>query len=287
MQAIAKDVFIETRYPGVTLGVINTPHGLIHVDAPPSIDDGRSWRATLLSLDSGSERVLINLDSHTDRTLGARTMECTTIAHEKAAQVFRSRPNLFKTQSDETGADWELLGGIGNIRWTPPEITFTRQMGIYWGDSPVLLEYHPGPSVGASWVKVPDVRVVFIGDAVVPNVPPFLALSNIPDWLETLKELLTPAFRGYQIVSGRGGIIQSDTIRAQVKFLKKVDAKLQKMAVKQMVPEAIGHLVDPLLEEFTYPSSRRQQYTNRLRYGLFHYYSRHFHELNNHPDEDD
>jgi glyoxylase-like metal-dependent hydrolase (beta-lactamase superfamily II) len=280
MQAIAKDIYIETHFLGVTLGVINTPHGLIQIDAPPSTEDGRTWRASMLSLDSGIERVLINLDAHADRTLGVRTMECTIIAHEKTAQIFRSRPNMFKAQSDDTGSDWEFLTGLGNIRWTPPEITFNQQMTIYWGESPVILEYHPGPNAGASWVIVPDARVVFVGDAVVPNQPPFLANADIAAWLESLKELLSPAFRGYTILSGRAAVVTVDDVRHQIKFLKKVDARLEKLAVKKQVPEVTESWISTLLGEFEFPAEHKLQYTNRLRYGLTHYFARHFHDLN-------
>lgn len=286
MQAIAKNIYFETHFPGVTLGVINTPRGLIQIDAPPSADDGRTWRASLLNLDTGTERILVNLDSHADRTLGVRTMECTTIAHEKAAQVFRSRPNLFKAQTEETGADWEHLAGISNVRWIPPEITFTQHLSILWSDSPVVLEYHPGPSQGATWVRVPDARVLFIGDVVLANQPPFLANADIPAWLETLKELSSAANRGYHFISGRGGQVDVDAVREQARFLKKVDGKLQKMASKDQAPAASEHLVEDLLGEFKFPASRHKQYTSRLRYGLLHYYTRHFHELNNHSEGD-
>lgn len=287
MHAIAKDIFIETHFPGVTLGVIVTPQGLIQIDAPPSTEDGRTWRAAQLSLGGGMERVLINLDSHADRTMGVRNMECTTIAHEKVAQVFRSRPNIFKAQSEETGAEWERLTGLGNIRWTPPEITFTQQMTIYWGDSPVILGSYPGPSIGSCWVSIPDDRVVFVGDAVLPNQTPFLANADIPAWLESLKELLSPAFRGYTIVSGRKGVVDVEDVRNQVKFLKKVDARLEKMAGKKNLPAATENLVSSLMDELEFPASRRPQYTARLRYGLFHYFTRHFHELNPTPDEEE
>src|SRR5436305_5624001 len=107
MQEIANQVYIEEQYPGVILGAISLPHGLVQIDAPPSPEDGRSWRAALLNLNTAPERVLVNLDAHPDRTLGVRGMECTVIAHEKTVQAFRNRPNTFKAQGDETGADWE------------------------------------------------------------------------------------------------------------------------------------------------------------------------------------
>ena len=63
MQAIAKDIYIEDQYLGATLGAINFPHGLLQVDAPPSPEDARTWRAALLNLGGSTERLLVNLDS--------------------------------------------------------------------------------------------------------------------------------------------------------------------------------------------------------------------------------
>ena len=37
MDSINKQVYIEEQYPGVTLGVIDHPRGLIQIDAPPSL----------------------------------------------------------------------------------------------------------------------------------------------------------------------------------------------------------------------------------------------------------
>ena len=137
MQSIADNVYIEDHYLGVTLGVIQQTRGLIQVDAPPSPEDSRSWRAALMSLSGGPERVLVNLDAHPDRTLGARAMDCTVIAQEKTAQIFRSRPTTFKAQGTETGSEWETIPGLGTVRWAPPEISFTNQMSLHWGDTPV------------------------------------------------------------------------------------------------------------------------------------------------------
>jgi glyoxylase-like metal-dependent hydrolase (beta-lactamase superfamily II) len=282
MQAIAKDVYIENGYPGVTLGVISLAHGLFQIDAPPSPEDARTWRAALLSLGGGSERLLVNLDAHPDRTLGARSMDCTIVVHEKTAQVFRSRPNTFKAQGEETGADWESIPGLGNVRWIIPEITFSHQMAIHWDDdASIVLEHHPGPSAGASWVVMGREKVVFVGDAVLRNQPPFLAGADLPEWLETLKLLLSPAYRGWLVVSGRGGLVNVDAIRDQKEYLEQLLNKIGKLAQKKSPPEAVENLVTPLLNPFKIPANRRKQYTQRLRYGLYHYYGRHYHPSSN------
>lgn len=277
MESISKQVFIEDQYPGVTLGVINHARGLVLIDAPPSPEDGRSWRATLMGFNSGPERVLINLDAHPDRTLGVRTMDCNVIAHEKTAQIFRNRPSTFKAQSDEAGANWETIPGLTGIRWVSPEISFTHAMSLYWGDTPILLESHPGPSAGAIWVVLPEEKIVFVGDAVLKNQPPFLANADLPAWIETLALLQSQVYRGYIVISGRGGEIPDVMIKSQADFIKDAHKRMEKLSKRKQKTDMIESLVPALLSKFKVPNARQKQFTQRLQYGLKHYYARHYH----------
>lgn len=276
MDSISKQVFIEEQYPGVTLGVISNSHGLIQIDAPPSPEDGRSWRASLMGMGGGAERVLINLDSHPDRTLGVRAMDCSVIAHEKTAQVFRNRPSTFKAQSDETGAVWETLPGLTGIRWVPPEITFTHIMTLHWGDTPILLESHPGPHPGAIWVILPEEEVVFVGDAILKNQPPFLAQANIPIWLESLELLQGKDYSNFTVISGRDGAVSAAVIKNQVDFLKDLHKRLENLSKRKQKPDMTDNLIQPLVSKFKAPAARQKQFSERLQYGLRHYYQRHY-----------
>jgi cyclase len=276
MEAIAKNVYIDDRFLGVTLGVISQPRGLIQIDAPPSPEDGRSWRAAMMGMGSGPERVLINLDAHPDRTLGVRAMDCTVIAHEKTAQAFRNRPNTFKAQGDETGANWEAIPGLGSVRWAPPEISFLDQLTLHWSDTPILLESHPGPTPGAIWVILPSEKVVFVGDAVLKNQPPFLAHADLPAWIEMLKVLLEPEYKGFTIVSGRGGVVTPQVVRHQIEVLKRIHHRVEKIGKKKTTANVTDKIADQLLKGFRAPAARQKQYAHRLRYGLHYYYVRHY-----------
>lgn len=277
MQSIADNVYIEDRYLGVTLGVIQQARGLLQIDAPPSPEDNRSWRAALMSLSGGPERMLAILDAHPDRTLGARAMECTVIAQERTAQVFRSRPTTFKAQGAETGADWETIPGLGTVRWAAPEISFTTQMSLHWDEMPVVFEHHPGPTTGAMWVLLRDEKVAFIGDLVSKNQPPFVAHADLPDWIEALELLLTPEYRGYTLVSGRGGTVSTSNVKAQADLMKHMHDRLEKMAKRGSSPDATEKLIETFLTGFKSSAARHRQYIQRLRYGLRHYYARHYH----------
>lgn len=281
MQEITKNIFIEDQFLGVTLGVIVTPRGLIQIDAPPSPEDARSWRASLMNLGGGVDRLLINLDAHPDRTLGARAMDCTVAAHEKTALIFRTRPGTFKAQGEETGADWEAIPGLGSVRWAPPEISFLDQMSLHWGDSPILLEHRPGPSHGSIWVHLPEEKVLFIGDTVMKNQPPFLAGSNLKAWLESLNLLLESDYKGYTFISSRGGVVNTSAIKAQYDLLKHVHDKLNKSTSKKPNPAAVEKMVTSLLTWFKAPAARQKQFAQRLRYGLLHYNARQYHTPSN------
>ena len=276
MQEIAPQIFIEKSFPGVTLGAINWPHGLIQIDTPFRPEDIRAWRSELVSMSGGVDRLLINLDAHFDRTLGSRQVECMIVGHEKMAQIFRDRPITFKAQTIETGAEWELFNGIGSIRWASPEITFSDRLEIFWDVNPMILEYHPGPSTGSIWVTLPVEKVVFLGDAVVPAAPPFLASSDIPTWKETLALLSKPEFKGYTFVSGRGGIVTLDQVKEQVKFLEKVEHQLEKLDEKSDSAE-IEKAANQLLKSFEVTSDKAAHYMLRLRWGLTHYITHHSH----------
>ncbi len=276
MQELKENIYIEDKYPGVTLGAINTPRGLIYIDAPPLPEDGRFWRADLLGLDSGPERLLINLDSNADRTLGARAMDCTVLAHENTAKFFRSRPSAFKTQGQTTGAEWEIIPGLSNIRWALPNLSFTDQVTLHWGDTPIHLEHHYGADIGAIWVILPVEKIVFVGDTILKNQPPFLAQANLPAWIEELETLLSEEYKGYMVVSGRGGVCASSTLKKQLSSLRKTHTKMEQLAARQVDPDATEKIIPSLLSPLRFLAANRERYAQRLRHGLAQYYTRHY-----------
>lgn len=276
MIEVLPHIYIETNYAGVTLGAINWQHGLILIDAPFRPEDSRSWRSSLLNLSGGGDRVLVNLDAHLDRTLGGRGMDCTVIGHEKLVRVFRNRPVTFKAQVAETGAEWELCNGLGSIRWAPPEITFTDQMEIHWDNSVLSLQYHSGPATGSIWAVLPNQHIAFIGDCVAPNQPPFLASADIPQWIECLKLLLSPAYQDYILIGGRSDRVVHSDVRAQLTYLEEVTRQLEALFARGGAPEETEQLISGLLHGLNFAPQLTNLYQQRLRWGLYQYYVRHF-----------
>ena len=276
MQTIKENIHIEDKYAGVTLGVLNLPRGIIYIDAPLMPEDARSWRADLIDLEGGYERILINLDTNIDRIVGARAMDTTILAHEELSEYFKNRSGIFKTQGQRTGADWENIPAIGNIRWALPELTLTERMTLHWGETPLILEHHPGADKGAIWLILPEEKVVFVGDTILKNQPPFFSNANLPHWLEDLDLLASESYQGYTIVSGRGGVCAPSTLEKQRQFIADTHKKLEALAAKNAEVEATEKIIPELLSSLRFLASEKEFFTQRLRYGLKEYYLRHY-----------
>jgi cyclase len=276
MQEISPNIYIETGFGGVTLGVINLSHGLVLIDAPFLTDDIRFWRSSLSNLGGGIDRILINLDVQLDRVLGSRAMDCTVVAHEDLSRYYQSRSFAIKAQVQETGAECELYNNLGSFRWAPPEITFSHEFLIHWDDTPLVLEYCPGAEYGSIWVHIPEERVLFLGDLVIHDQPPFLANADIPIWVNTLQRLMSSEFQNYIFIGGRTNLVRTDQIRKQITFLEKVAGGLEKLAHQQSTFHETEQLIPELLMGFDIPADRENLYRRRLRYGLQQYYIRHY-----------
>jgi len=278
MHQIEPGIYYEDLYAGVTLGALILPHGTIMVDAPLRAEDARSWRSTLTNLSIGSNRVLINLDAHLDRTLGSRALDSTIVAHQTTAQVFRNRPSVFKGHSADSGAEWEVSNDVFGTRWALPDITFSDRLHFLWGGPEVILEHHPGPTLGSIWVIIPSAKVVFVGDTILSDQPPFLASANLQAWIESL-ELLKDSYKQYSIISGRGGPNDVKDIRTQLKTLKKILQGMERLAKRNAPPDKTEGMIPNLISDMSIPPQRREHYIQRLRHGLYYYYSQHYQPL--------
>jgi len=276
MQSIKENIHIEDKYAGVTLGAINLPRGIIYIDAPLTPEDARSWRADLLEFESGHQRLLINLDTNIDRIIGARAMDTTILAHEKLTEYFNNRSGSFKLQGQRTGSEWEKTLAVGNIRWALPELTLSEKITLYWGKTPLVFEYHPGADLGAIWLILPEEKIVFLGDTVLKNQPPFIANANLPRWIEDLNLLLSESYQGYTFVSGRGGVCALSTIEKQRTIIEKIYHDLEKLAAKKAEVKETEEMIPEILAPMRFLASEQELFAQRLRYGLKEYYLRHY-----------
>jgi glyoxylase-like metal-dependent hydrolase (beta-lactamase superfamily II) len=274
MKKLKGDIYIESGYAGVTVGAVLAERGTLLIDAPLKPEDGRIWMDALKKKGANVPRVLVSLDSHPDRTLGVQTLDSRVMTQTESARQFRRRAAVFKSLRQESGSAWEGISGLNGLRWASPQLVFSGTARVSLGDNPAWVEVHSGPSPGASWVVLPEDKVVFIGDLVAYQQPPFLALADIPAWVDSIDELLSKRFSGYKIVTGRGGVVTTATVRAQRRFLKDVEARLKRMARRKAAAKEAEKLVPKLLQKYRYPAKDKPLYAQRLKHGLQGYYAR-------------
>jgi len=276
MQSITEGIYYQNAYAGVTLGAIILPHGTLLIDSPLKSDDARSWKSIQLTQSRGMHRLLVNLDEHTDRTIGNRYMDLTIIAHRIVANVFENHSTVFKGQNLESGAEWEHYPEIIGSRWIQPNIIFNQQMQLHWGDLEIRLNHRPGPTSGSIWVEIPSEKITFIGDCVVNDQPPFLALANIPVWLEALNLLLSGEYDEYTLISGRSGPITLADARNQFELLKTLHTELEGLSRGKITSKEIENLIPNLLSMSSYDRILEGFYTQRLKHGLNQYIRNHY-----------
>ena len=273
MKEIAPGIIIETKYKGVTVGAIRTEDGVVNIDVPITTKEIQSWQTTCVHPGTGLNHLLILLDSHPDRAAGIKQYRCPIIAHEKTAETLKTRPLATKMQGMETGAIWETIPEITTIAWPRPVVTFSDSITINWGKHPIIIESHAGPTPGASWVKIPDKKVIFIGDTVTPNVPPFLYAAEIKPWLESLDLLKSSQYRDYLIISGRAVLVTKDDIRRAQRFLKKAFRSFEKLNNQHADLVNVQRTAISFQDEFKAKNkAEKEVFRARLSYGFSKYY---------------
>jgi glyoxylase-like metal-dependent hydrolase (beta-lactamase superfamily II) len=277
MHEIKPGIYYEDTYPGPTIGAIVLPRGMIFIDAPLRPEDGHRWKSILLNRSQGTiHKILVCLDDHPDRTIGANSLDCPILTHKEAAKNLQEQSAAFRGQISESGSAWEKYPDTSRLQWVIPDVTFSDRLQFHWADDAVLVEHHPGPRLGSSWVVIPTEKIVFIGDAVVAKGPPFFGEANLPTWIDTLDELLKAKFRDYTIICGRGGPVNTDNIKDLKKSFRKIHRRLDKLASRKASVEDVSDLAEKFLDDFKFLKRDREFFLQRLQHGLSQYYTRNY-----------
>lgn len=276
MKRIKGSIYYENNYAGATVGALLFAEATVLVDAPLKPEDGRTWLSDLNKAGAKRRRIVVNLDSHPDRTLGTQTLEAQVIAHKEVLRQIRRRAAIFKALKQENGSEWEETPGLSGLRWILPRLTFSENTQLHLDGTELRIESHPGPGPGACWLVAPKDKVVFVGDAVTIDQPPFLAQADIYAWLKQLELLGSREFRDYTIIAGRGGKATTRDVAVMRRFLTDVEAKLKKLAKKKTAAAEIEKMAPRLASKYKATAKRQGLYVQRLRHGMQAYFARHY-----------
>ncbi|MBL8044963.1 MAG: MBL fold metallo-hydrolase [Anaerolineales bacterium] len=274
MQKIAKDIFIETHFRGVTVGAIFGPEGVVCIDTPTHPADARAWKQQVEEQAQKPVRFVINLDHQRDRILGNQWFEAPVIAHIHTQERLRLQPEWFKNSPPDVGADSEGVDDVQGLRVTAPTITFADRMTLNIGSRELHLVHRPGSAPGALWVEIPSAGVVFTGDSVTHKIPPMLHDADLANWFKALAELRKKTFPAKTIVPGRGPATTKESVKALEDFLKLAERKVTTLMRSRRSRSELEGVARELLGKYTTTPENRVLYARRLRAGLEHIYDR-------------
>ncbi len=276
MIEIAPQVYVEDRYPGPHLGLVVLTRGLVLVDAPPCPDAAQTWQHAIRAMNGGfPDRVLVLLDHHPDRTLGASVVDGTVMAHEATVTWFREHTTYFRNPGERRGHAWETCRTLQNPRWPDVHVSYTQRASVYFGETPVYLLHRPGPAPGTTWVEVPHARVLFVGDTVVLQEPPSLEEADLDLWLQQL-DRLRREYSGWVVVGGRDGLLNLEQAVPEMETrLRTWREALRTWAREKLSWSRVSRKVEAWLDLW-HPRSELQarMFRQRLLYGVGLFYRR-------------
>lgn len=276
MQEISPNVFIDHNALGLITGLVRTEEGTVLIDWLVRPDESKPWKGSVAKFGSGDARFLITLDTNYDRQLSAKGSNSVIIAQANALLPPKTRQNVTKVQEELTGINDAHEVMVTSSRCLPPEITFTNNLKISIGGMEIQLESHSGSNNAGIWAILPKEKVIFVGDTVLVDQPPFLAYSNLENWIADIDLLISRTFRAYQIVSSRSGIVNIDQVRAMGRMLRVIQRYLSPLAEKKAEFDEFLAVIPKIMKRFDVSPVAREQYYNRLRWGLATYYEINF-----------
>lgn len=272
MRTVASGVYLNSKFPGVSVGAVASRGRLLLIDAPIRIEDAREWISQLG--EKGKPRSMALLDHHPDRVLGARGLDLPILAHDETRLVMNAWPDTFKGGSRPIGAEADRLKRISGVSKAVPDLTFSTEMSLHLEGREIILLHRPGPTRGAIWVVVPDARVVFIGDAVWLDEPAYLGDADLAAWQTTLQQAARGPYKAFTLVSSRDGVIERKALAQMSAWLARVEQRLRKVKPRPDLTESTASLATALLRSYKIPSTRREHAHLRLQVGLERLYTR-------------
>lgn len=272
MQEIAPNVFVEHNSLGLVTGVIRGKAGSVLIDSPSRQDEMRSWRSGTARLITGEPKFLVHLDTNYDRLLSIKGTDCVIVTHINSLAQEKAKPLASKLteESQQSGEGHDAY--ISPFRLIPPEIVFTQALSIYLDDTEILLEHHAGSNFAGIWAELPARKVIFVGDTVLPDQPPFLAYCDLERWLEDLSSLSGRKYRNYQIVSARSGVLDQSQVEQASGHIAAIHALLSPLIERKASLDEVLALIPIIMQRYEPNANTSDMYYNRLRWGLSMYY---------------
>lgn len=270
MEELAPNIFVETTYEGVNVGAVVTKGGIICIDAPSYPRDARHWVTRLSQLNPRPIKFAILTNAHGDRILNTRWLDAPIVAHEKAAEKLNNYDKRYPQHLLDSLAQRNLMAGkeLVNGPVDRAAISFNKTITIIADDYHLILSHTPGPSPGNTWVYIPETGILFTGDSISVDTPPFIGELWINEWLQSLTETLDHYDVQY-LVPGRGSVSTPDQAVPQlVDYLTYIEENIRRLILEDKKREAAIFLEGKLLAMYPTGDLPQEWLQKQIRLGL-------------------
>jgi glyoxylase-like metal-dependent hydrolase (beta-lactamase superfamily II) len=239
-ERVAEDIFVFTSeiYARVTAGAVVTPIGAILIDTLPYPQETQEIKAFLEGRLQTPVRYVINTHHHADHTNGTCFFpNAVVVSHALCRDLLDTvgRSGLEETQAQ--------VPQLADLYVVLPEIVFHEGcLNLHLGAKTVRLIHSPGHSVDSVVVSVPDDRVLFAADTMMPV--PFLGDGDLEAFVTSLRALVEmPADN---VVQGHGEVILRGEIKSivesDIRYLRTIQEKVSHVVGQGLGIEALAAL---------------------------------------------
>jgi len=222
VREIADDVLVSTEYHGANVGCVVTYEGAVLVDAPIVPSEAKAWRRSIEEQTGAELAYIFITDGHANHVVGSSYFGARPIINERAYRgIARFTPTMRERVLDAF-RDWapEIVEELADFQVTPPEITFDYDLVLFRGGRTLRMLRLGGHTPASSVMFVQDAGVLFAGDLVVTNVPPFVGQGDSAEWLQALSRIR--ALGPETIVPGHGPVGGADLVEGVEIFLTRL-----------------------------------------------------------------
>ncbi len=242
-----------------------TDAGVVLVDTPMLPSAARAWAEQVAPL--GPICYIVNTDHLQEHVMGNFYLPGDVIAHDETRGRMRmtdkAKEQYRKFVLDHDPVSAELIESY-ELRY--PNISLFDRLTIYLGGRELEFHFLPGHTPNSIGVYLPDARVLFTGDVVVNNYRPYLGLSNIAEWLVTLKRIEDMDVS--MIVPGHGEPTSPDELGPLARHLEAMRERVHELIDSGRARDEVVSKMMPYFEEWPIDNSRRDEERNFFRQGI-------------------
>jgi cyclase len=270
LREIAPNIFVETEYHGANVAFISTGEGVILIDTPMLPEQARHWCTEIQKRTGQEVTYILNTDHHRAHVVGNQFFPtAVVVAHELAWKEMKSYGDSFRTRllnmySDRMPEAVEFWQE--HLEIVPPEITYTGRTIFLKGGTEIHLIPLGGHTPATTVVFFPQERLLFAGDLVVTNRPPFLSQGDTKEWLAALTYLRR---LDYDIlIPGHGELTGKEATESMSSFLRLVRRKVRSAYRSGLSKADTARSLSHLVRHWPIPPFEKPKADRRFKSGL-------------------